>query len=129
MQARDLAEYAWPACADALDARGFALLLPGLLTAEICNSMSAMFDRDEAFRSHIVMRRHGFGEGEYKYFAHPLPDVVRALRVALYARFAPIANAWMAKLHGARPYPRAHGAFVTHCHEAGQMRPTPLLLR
>jgi hypothetical protein len=91
--------------------------------------LAACFDREEIFRSHIVMRRHGFGEGEYKYFAYPLPTIITVLRYGLYARLAPVANEWSSKIHGVGPYPLSHEMFIETCHNSGQTRPTPLLLR
>ncbi len=84
---------------------------------------------DRLFRSHIVMARHGFGRGEYKYFTYPLPDKVTDLRTALYAHLAPIANRWSVSLGLHERYPDAHADFITRCHKAGQTRPTPLLLQ
>jgi uncharacterized protein len=81
------------------------------------------------FRSHIIMGRHGFGRGEYKYFRYPLPDIIAELRTALYARLAPIANHWNAAMSIDARYPEMHADFITRCHEAGQLRPTPLLLQ
>ncbi|MEM7522331.1 MAG: 2OG-Fe(II) oxygenase [Pseudomonadota bacterium] len=100
-----------------------------LLSDEDCDRFAALFDDDEPFRSHIVMRRHGFGEGEYKYFDTPLPALVAEMRASLYARLAPVANAWAAALGMARRYPDDHAAFLAECRAAGQIRPTPLLLR
>src|SRR5690349_7641436 len=85
--------YDWTAIGEQLDAHGWALL-GGLLTPEQCASLGALYSDDRHFRSHIVMARHGFGRGEYKYFAYPLPDVVATLRTALYARLAPMASRW-----------------------------------
>jgi hypothetical protein len=109
-----------------LDAQGFAVL-PGLLGADVCHALAALYDTDELFRSRVVMERHAFGRGEYKYFAYPLPPVVQALRDSLYASLVPTANRWAATL-GNEPYPPRLRDFLARCHGAGQERPTPLLL-
>ena len=116
----------WPRSHAELDERGCATIAP-LLSATECDRLTAAYD-GEGFRSRIVMARHGFGRGEYQYFAHPLPPLVAALRGRLYAGLAPVANAWAARLGGAG-YPRTHPDFLAQCHAAGQTRPTPLLLR
>jgi uncharacterized protein len=121
-------DYDWPLIAQQLDAHGWALLQK-LLTASECATMVGFYTDDRLFRSHIVMARHGFGRGEYKYFTYPLPDKVTALRTALYPRLAPIANRWSASLGLHERYPDAHADFITRCHNAGQTRPTPLLLQ
>jgi uncharacterized protein len=118
----------WAGIEADLDARGCATTGP-LLTPEACAELRALYDRDERFRSRIVMARHGFGQGEYKYYAYPLPDPIAALRTALYARLVPIANRWNAALGQPVRFPEGHGAFLDRCHAAGQSRPTPLLLR
>jgi hypothetical protein len=120
--------YDWPAVAAHLDAHGWALL-PGLLTAAESAAVAGLYDDEPRFRNRIVMARHGFGRGEYKYFAHPLPDTVAALRTGLYPRLAPIANRWNEAMRLDVRYPDTHGAFIERCHAAGQTRPTPLLLR
>jgi hypothetical protein len=117
----------WDAARSALDAQGWAVL-PGLLSEEGCGALAALYD-GEGFRSRVVMQRHGFGQGEYKYFAHPLPAPVPALREALYAGLAPLANAWHARLGLAPRFPGTHAEFLARCHGAGQAKPTPLLLR
>ena len=112
----------------ALDARGFALL-PRLLSPTECKSLAASFDREHLFRSHIIMHRYGFGEGEYRYFAAPLPPLVAALRRELYAPLARVANRWSELLgHGSR-FPSEHERFLETCRKASHLRPTPLLLR
>lgn len=113
--------------ADEMDARGYADLGP-VLTAEECAGIAALYPDDARFRSHVLMRRHGFGEGEYKYFANPLPDPVARLRRDLYPELARIANGWAARL-GTPGYPATHAEFLARCHAAGQTRPTPLLLQ
>ena len=100
-----------------------------LLTTPECRELSGLYSDDGRFRSTVVMSRHGFGKGEYKYFAYPLPDGIAALRSALYAELAPIANAWNEAMGVDVRYPPAHADFIARCHEAGQTRPTPLLLQ
>jgi hypothetical protein len=118
----------WACVATCLDGNGWALL-EGMLSARECAAIAGLYERDERFRSRIVMARHGFGRGEYKYFAYPLPDLVAALRTALYPRLAPIANRWNKAMGIDMRYPAAHADFIERCHAAGQTRPTPLLLR
>ena len=100
-----------------------------LLTRAECEELAAGYDTDVQFRSRVVMARHGFGRGEYKYYAYPLPAIIAALRPPLYRALAPIANRWHEALGIATRFPAAHADFVKRCHEAGQERPTPLLLR
>ncbi|HEX7948234.1 MAG TPA: 2OG-Fe(II) oxygenase [Phenylobacterium sp.] len=118
----------WTTAAADLDAHGCALL-PGLLTADACAEVAGWYDEAARFRSTVVMARHGFGRGEYRYLAYPLPDPVAALRAALYPPLADIANRWNAQLGEAVRFPADHAAFLDRCHAAGQTRPTPLLLR
>ncbi|RKH70965.1 proline hydroxylase [Corallococcus aberystwythensis] len=118
----------WEGTGRELDARGCAVL-EHLLTPGECETLAQRYDAETAFRSRVVMARHGFGRGEYKYFDHPLPEVVTALRTALYPCLAPIANRWNTAMGIDVRYPDAHADFLTRCHEAGQVRPTPLLLR
>ena len=119
----------WPAAEASLDEAGVAVL-GGLLDPEECREIAALYDAEEArFRSRVVMARHGFGRGEYKYFAAPLPPAVEAMRSALYARLAPVANRWSEAMGLAARYPAEHAGFLDRCHAAGQTKPTPLLLR
>ena len=118
----------WAAAGAALDTRGWAIL-SGLLDDRECDSMAALYDREEGFRSKVVMARHNYGLGEYRYFSYPLPPLVGALRTALYPRLAPIANRWHERLGIDARFPDAHRGFLARCHAAGQTRPTPLLLR
>jgi hypothetical protein len=123
-----IASLDWTGVADALDAHGCAVT--GLVLAPVeCASLASAYDQDDLFRSRIVMARHGFGRGEYKYFAYPLPDLVVALRSALYPPLAAIANRWNEQMGIATRYPDEHDAFLRRCHKAGQTKPTPLLLR
>jgi hypothetical protein len=119
---------AWQRVEADLDAYGGAML-EGLLTPEECSAVVAMYPDDAAFRSRIVMTRHGFGRGEYKYFRYPLPDLVERLRSDMYPRLAPIANRWNEALRIDVRYPERHTEFLRRCHNAGQPRPTPLLLQ
>jgi hypothetical protein len=118
----------WTAVATALDAQGWTVL-PRLLTGPDCDAVAGRYDRDADFRSRVVMARHGFGSGEYRYFAYPLPGLVEDVRTALYPRLAPIANQWHERMGLAVRFPAEHRAFIERCHQAGQTRPTPLLLR
>ena len=119
---------AWQRVEADLDAYGGAML-ERLLTPEECDAVTAMYPDDAAFRSRIVMTRHGFGRGEYKYVRYPLPDLVERLRTDLYPRLAPIANRWNETLRIDVRYPERHTEFLQRCHDAGQPRPTPLLLQ
>jgi uncharacterized protein len=125
--AQRIAALNWTEISTDLDARGSATTGP-LLTAKECDGLAALYSEDAPFRSRVVMARHGFGSGEYKYFRAPLPDAVAELRQALYPRLAQTANRWQAQLGGA-PYPAGHAAYLKLCHAAGQNRPTPLLLK
>ena len=106
-----------------LDAQGCATI-PGLLSRDECEAIAALYAKEELFRSRIVMARHGFGRGEYKYFNYPLPDLIERLRTEFYSRLVPIANRW-----SGTSYPEKHADFLRGCHEAGQTRATPLLLK
>jgi uncharacterized protein len=118
----------WAQATSELDAQGCAVL-KGLLTPDECAELAAMYPDDSHFRSRIVMGRHGFGRGEYKYFAYPLPDLIAELRPVLYQRLTGIANRWNEAMGIDIRYPASHAAFLKRCHEAGQTRPTPLLLQ
>lgn len=123
-----IASLDWAAHGSDLDRQGWTVT-PPLLTPETCRALAARYDDPDGFRSRVVMARHGFGEGEYRYFAYPLPTAVATLRTALYPPLATIANRWAAALASDLVYPAAHAAFIDRCHLGGQMRPTPLLLR
>ncbi len=118
----------WTRIAAELDEQGWALL-PGLVGAADCDRIAALYDHEAGFRSRVVMARHGFGRGEYRYFAYPLPARIESLRTALYPPLAAIANGWQEKLGQTAAFPDNHADYITHCHQAGQTRPTPLLLR
>ncbi len=118
----------WTQATADLDAQGCAVL-KGVLTADECQAVAALYPDDTNFRSKVVMGRHGFGRGEYKYFSYPLPDLIAELRPALYTRLCGIANRWNETMGIDIRYPSAHEAFLKRCHDAGQVRPTPLLLQ
>jgi hypothetical protein len=118
----------WQEIAGELNGQGSALLSK-LLTREECESLAQLYSNESEFRSRVVMARHGFGRGEYKYFSYPLPDIIAGLRTVLYRRLAPIANRWNEAMGIGVRYPDEHAAFIRRCHEAGQVRPTPLLLQ
>ncbi|HSZ50993.1 MAG TPA: 2OG-Fe(II) oxygenase [Caulobacteraceae bacterium] len=118
----------WEAIEGALFDQGHARI-PGLLGARTCEDLAALYDDDQLFRSRIVMAKHAYGSGEYRYFADPLPPVVAALRESLYARLAPVGDRWNEAMRIKRRYPADLAAFRTQCHASGQTRPTPLLLR
>ena len=122
-----VAAYDWRAIGAALDERG-AARLPALVRPDDCLALARLYDGDRNFRSRVVMARHGFGRGEYKYFSYPLPPLVASLREALYPHLAPVANRWNAVLSEAMRYPAALADYLARCHQAGQQKPTPLLL-
>ena len=117
----------WTKVRAGLDAEGWAVV-PGLLSDGEADSVAALYHQEQGFRSQVVMARHGFGRGAYKYFSYPLPPLVQALRTAAYPRLAPTANQWHERMGKDARFPRDHAAFLARCHEAGQTRPTPLLL-
>lgn len=123
-----LQAFDWQQVGVELDLHGHAVL-PAVLAPPACRALAALYAQEGPFRSRVVMARHGFGRGEYRYFAYPLPAPLAALRSALYARLAPTANRWNAAMGLAPRYPAAHAEFLARCHGAGQLRPTPLLLR
>jgi hypothetical protein len=118
----------WGRVVQDLDARGSAVLA-GLLRPGECRALADLYPVDSVFRSRIVMARHGFGRGEYKYFSYPLPDVIATLRTALYPQLAPLANRWNEAMRIDVRYPAEHADFIARCHGAGQRKPTPLLLQ
>ena len=119
---------AWKDISRGMDERGSAIV-ERLLSSDECRSLAAYYAEEDAFRSRVVMERHGFGRGEYKYFAYPLPNIMSGLRSALYSRLVPIANRWNDAMGIAVRYPQKHADFLARCHAAGQVRPTPLLLK
>lgn len=112
----------------ALDARGHAIV-PSVLSPARCEELASLYDEEQGFRSRVVMARHGFGRGEYRYFAYPLPPLLAALRTQLYPLLAPIANDWHERMGLEPRFPATHREYVQSCHDAGQVKPTPLLLR
>lgn len=125
---RSVAATDWGVVTEELDAYGGALTGP-LLDAETCRAVAALYDRPEVFRSTVDMARHRFGSGQYRYFAYELPHVVAELREVLYPRLLPVARAWAARLGRPSPWPDTLEEWLARCHAAGQVRPTPLLLR
>jgi len=122
------AELNWPDLLTGLDERGYAVL-PGLLGERECSGIAALYADEAAFRSRVVMARHNFGRGEYKYLRYPLPLLVAELREALYPRLAPLANRWHERLGLEPRFPARLDAYLARCHAAGQERPTPLILK
>src|SRR5512138_1969019 len=119
----------WPHVHAELDAQG-AAIVPHLLSAGACGQLAAHYrDDDRTFRSRVVMSRHGFGQGEYRYFRYPLPPLIAALRTAIYPHLVPIANRWHEAMDLPVRFPATHDAFIARCHAAGQALPTPLMLR
>jgi uncharacterized protein len=130
--AKDIAERVpaldWEPVSQDLDAQGSAMI-ERLITPAECDALAELYPEDGIFRSRVVMERHGFGRGEYKYFSYPLPDIIDGLRTAIYPYLAPIANRWNTALGIDVRYPEKHAEFIARCHDAGQLRPTPLLLQ
>jgi len=122
-----IANLDWPRIGASLDTHGYAIV-PGLLDTGPCQQLAGLYPRPEGFRSRVVMARHGFGRGEYKYFAYPLPPLLNELRHAFYPHLAPIAERWQQQLGSDVRYPKDLESFLARCHQAGQTRPTPLLL-
>jgi hypothetical protein len=118
----------WDRVSENLDAQGSAVI-ERLLSPDQCRALADLYLKDEIFRSRVVMARHGFGRGEYKYFSYPLPDLVADLRAAIYPLLVPIANRWNHAMHMDIRYPEKHADFIARCHRAGQDKPTPLLLQ
>jgi hypothetical protein len=118
----------WNRITNDLATQGSAVM-KGLLSPEECRSIASLYREDGPFRSRVIMGRHGFGRGEYKYFAYPLPELIAGLRTTLYAKLAPIANHWNGLMKIEVRYPDEHAVFLERCHAAGQTRPTPLLLQ
>ena len=118
----------WAAARTDLDRDGWTVL-PNLVDAAACDATAALYGPGETFRSQVVMARHGFGRGEYRYFAYPLPPLIAELRSRLYPPLADVANRWHERLNNPARFPEDHAAFLARCHAAGQTRPTPLLLQ
>ena len=117
----------WSGISTDLDAQGWAML-PGLFSHTEADSIAGLYAQDEGFRSRVVMARHGFGRGEYRYFSYPLPPLIQTMRTHAYPHLAPIANRWQERMGKEVRFPDDHAAFLERCHQAGQSRPTPLLL-
>ena len=118
----------WQNVEQNLDQHGSAMI-QGLLSPQECDALSALYARDELYRSRVVMERHGFGRGEYKYYDYPLPDLIGTLRRSVYPHLVPLANRWNTLMHIDARYPAQHAEFIQRCHDAGQTRPTPLILQ
>jgi len=118
----------WPSVSRSLDAQGSAVI-GRLLSPDECDALVALYPGETRFRSRVVMAKHGFGRGEYKYFSYPLPELISGLRTALYPPLAEIANRWNAAMDIDMRFPEKHVKFIKRCHAAGQRRPTPLLLQ
>jgi uncharacterized protein len=118
----------WHSVTEALDGQGCAVV-EKLLPDDTCAAISALYDRDDLFRNRVVMARHNFGRGEYRYFAYPLPDTVAALREMIYPPLAEIANRWHEAMGIENRFPAGHQDFLENCHAAGQTKPTPLVLK
>lgn len=127
-EAARVAALDWTSITNSLETDGSALV-KALLTSAECNALTSLYTDDDRFRSRVVMARHGYGRGEYRYFAYPLPDLVGELRTALYPRLADLANRWNEAVGLDVRYPEDHAAYLRVCHRAGQIKPTPLLLR
>ena len=118
-----LCDISWERVYQDLDAEGHAII-DRILPPDACDNISGLYDNESLFRSHIVMERHGFGRGEYRYFRYPLPDLITTLRTSLYPHLVQIANRW-----NDAGFPPTHAGFIERCHRAGQKKPTPLLLK
>jgi hypothetical protein len=118
----------WQRVSEDLDGEGSAVI-EQLLSPDECRALAALYPKNDIFRSRIVMAQHGFGRGEYKYFSYPLPELIASLRTAIYPHLVPVANRWNSAMGIVVRYPEKHPDFVARCHEAGQVRPTPLLLQ
>ncbi len=118
----------WERISRDLDDQGNAIL-KRILSVNECHALAALYPDDSLFRSRVVMSRHGFGRGEYQYFDYPLPEIISEVRTAIYPRLAPIANRWNTLMGLDVRYPETHSEFLMRCHDAGQLRPTPLLLQ
>jgi hypothetical protein len=123
-----LATYDWQGITTELNTDGHAVI-EELMAPRECVEIASLYAHEGHFRSHVIMARHGFGQGEYRYFKYPLPEMIASLRTALYRRFAPVANEWNERMAIATRYPETHSAYLATCHDAGQIRPTPLLLQ
>lgn len=123
-----IAQLDWPSIVASLDTSGWTTV-QGLLSVSECRAIATSYQDEHLFRSRIVMARHGFGRGEYKYFRYPLPELVARLRAAIYPQLVALANRWNENISCGDRFPTEHAEFITRCHDAGQVRPTPLLLK
>jgi hypothetical protein len=121
-------EISWAQVVQDLDAQGNAVI-KGILPADECDDVRALYSERRLFRSEVIMERHGFGRGEYRYFRYPLPDLIATLRTSLYPHLVPIANRWNEAMGVDSRYPATHADYIRRCHEAGQDKPTPLILK
>ncbi len=121
-------DISWQQVYQDLDAEGNATI-KGILSPDECDEIRVLYDNESLFRSNVVMERHGFGRGEYRYFRYPLPDLITTLRTSLYPHLVPIANRWNKAMRTDVHYPATHAEYIRRCHKAGQDKPTPLLLK
>lgn len=128
MNAVDIQRFNWSAIQSQLDQKGH-VLLPGFVDKDMCDTWISNFDHQESYRKTVIMERHRFGRGEYKYFDYPLPDTINAIRTMLYPTLAPLANRWMRLLDIKKSYPEDHETFLKACHAQGQLKATPLILK
>lgn len=119
---------AWEEVSQGLDAEGSAVI-KSILSAAECDDVRALYENEDIFRSHVVMERHGFGRGEYRYFSYPLPELITTMRTSLYPHLVPIANQWNEAMGINVRYPATHAEYIERCHRAGQNKPTPLVLK
>jgi len=127
-QQSNLDKIDWTKCQADLNSHGNTVI-KGLLQAEQCTEIVNLYPHEEKFRKRIVMQNHGYGSGEYKYFSYPLPEIITQLRTAAYPKLAPIANAWNEAMKIDVQFPETHAEFLDRCHKAGQVKPTPLILK
>jgi hypothetical protein len=123
-----LSKYDWTAVGNEINQFG-SVPIRKLLSPAECKHVTALYPEEKHFRSRVPMARHGFGKGEYQYFHYPIPDLIGGLRTALYPKLATVANAWNERMNISLRYPERHAQFLKQCHDAGQTRPTPLLLQ
>ena len=121
-------DISWEQVSHDLDAEGNAII-KGILSSAECDEVRALYQETKLFRSEVIMERHGFGRGEYRYFKYPLPDLIASLRTSLYPQLVPIANRWNEALGIDVRYPATHADYIRRCHQAGQNKPTPLILK
>ena len=123
-----LNDITWERVSRDLDAEGNAVI-KGVLAPEECDEVRMLYDKDELFRSKVVMEQHGFGRGEYRYFRYPLPDLIRDIRTTIYPHLVPVANKWNEAMGISIRFPPTHAEYIRRCHDAGQNKPTPLILK